>query len=346
MRNRNNINQHELEYSIQMSTRGHIDNFNMMVVGKYFESVDDFMNVVMVNKKYRDMTAKYRYNPIKLNDEKSRKMFMMIETQHVYSENDKVCKNGTIKRHVYWYQMSYRDHKEKSREGGEGEDFKCVQFTNSDRIENEEIIPECVSIIESRCFGFNESLSSISIPSSVSVIGKECFEFCKSLSSLSIPSSVTKIGSACFIGCSNLTNLIIDPRNEYYAMDDGSVFNKDKTQMIVYLPNNRNSSYSIPSTVTEIGDQCFKYCSSLSSITIPSSVSRIGHMCFYNCSSLSSLSIPSSVSEIGNICLFLCSSLTSLSLPQRFQSEVTKLFTFFSNHTNDNIPQGCHITFE
>ena len=46
-----------------MSTRGHIDSFNMMVVGKYFERVDDFCNAEMVNKKYAGNNKKVQIQP-------------------------------------------------------------------------------------------------------------------------------------------------------------------------------------------------------------------------------------------------------------------------------------------
>lgn len=85
-----------------MSTRGHIDDSHMMIVGKYFENVEDFMNVKMVNKKYRCITETYKYNPIPLNDERTRRMFSGIETQHLYSEEDNVWNDGEITRHVHW----------------------------------------------------------------------------------------------------------------------------------------------------------------------------------------------------------------------------------------------------
>ena len=90
-----------LESHQSMNTRGHIDNFNMMVIGKYFEEVDDFMNTEIVNKEYEELTERYKYNPIPLNDKISREMFSGIETQHVYSEDDRVMSDGNIKRHVF-----------------------------------------------------------------------------------------------------------------------------------------------------------------------------------------------------------------------------------------------------
>ena len=84
----------KLQKQEEMSTRGHIDRSHMMVVGTYFEGIDDFMNVEMVNRRYRGMTGMYKYNPVVLNDERSREMFSGLETQHLYSEEDRACQRA------------------------------------------------------------------------------------------------------------------------------------------------------------------------------------------------------------------------------------------------------------
>ena len=125
----------------------------------------------------------YRYNPTPLSDERSRKTFSMIETQHVYSENDRVWDDGEIKKHVYWYRVSYKEYKEKDRGYSE---YRNIEYTSSDCREYGNDIPEGVSVIGDECFNRCTSLSSITIPSSVSVIGVRCFNNCSSLSSISV----------------------------------------------------------------------------------------------------------------------------------------------------------------
>ena len=153
------------------------------------------MHIEMVNKRYEGMSPKYKYNPIPLNDERSRNMFSNIETQYVYSENDRMWEDGDIRRHVYWYRVSYKKYKEDKG----GDEYKNIEYTKVDREEYGNDIPECVCEIGTCCFSGCLSLSSISIPSSVSVIGDECFEECSSLSSISVSlknleSGITKLG--------------------------------------------------------------------------------------------------------------------------------------------------------
>ena len=75
------------------------------------------------------------------------------------------------------------------------------------------------------------------------------------------------------------------------------------------------SYYGITFSVTTLGDDCFAYCSSLTSITIPNSVTSLGSYCFSGCSSLTSITIPNSVTGVGNSCFAYCSSLTSITIP-------------------------------
>ncbi|MBQ3173549.1 MAG: leucine-rich repeat domain-containing protein, partial [Alistipes sp.] len=72
------------------------------------------------------------------------------------------------------------------------------------------------------------------------------------------------------------------------------------------------TEYTIPDSVTTIGDYAFSYCSLLTSVTIPDSVTSIGSFAFYYCTSLTSVTIPDSVTEVGLYAFGYCSSLTSV----------------------------------
>ena len=83
---------------------------------------------------------------------------------------------------------------------------------------------------------------------------------------------------------------------------DGIFYNlnrKDKTASVTFMGDSYNDysdEYSgaivIPETVivygtrysvTSLGDNCFRDCSSLTSITIPNSVTSLGDDCFFKC---------------------------------------------------------------
>ena len=139
--------------------------------------------------------------------------------------------------------------------------------------------------------------TSYSIPSGVTDIALYAFGSCFNLTSVAIPESVT-IGVS-FEFCTSLTAIEVASGNPYYSSLDGVLFNKSKTELILYPAEKADSSYTIPEDVTSIEQSAFSQCSSLTSVTIPSSVTSIDNYAFYECSSLTSVIIPASVTSIG-----------------------------------------------
>ena len=139
------------------------------------------------------------------------------------------------------------------------------------------------------------------------------FQGCTNLTSVTIPNSVTSIGGGAFSGCGSLTAITVDTRNPVYSDVDGVLFNQSLTTLVEY-PEGIAGSYTIPNSVTKIGDSAFIYCTSLTSVTIPNSVTTIRDSAFCGCTSLTSVTIPNSVTTIGDDA-FGGSGLTSVTIP-------------------------------
>ena len=149
-------------------------------------------------------------------------------------------------------------------------------------------IPDSVTSIGDYAFYGCESLTSVAIPGSVTSIGWSAFYGCASLTSVTIPDSVTSIGNCAFASCTSLTGIWVAEGNSHYANDaSGVLFNKDKTTL-VQCPG-AFAAYTIPNSVTSIGEYAFSHCTSLTSVTIPDSVTSIGSGAFSNCAALTGI---------------------------------------------------------
>uniref|UniRef100_UPI0037DDC2AC leucine-rich repeat domain-containing protein n=1 Tax=Methanomethylophilus alvi TaxID=1291540 RepID=UPI0037DDC2AC len=128
--------------------------------------------------------------------------------------------------------------------------------------------------------------------------------------------------------------------NTAYVSENGVLFNKSKTSLIQYPAGKTDSAYTIPDSVTSIGNYAFFGCTSLTSVTIPDSVTYIGYDAFFGCTSLTSVTIPDSVTSIGYDAFFGCTSLSSVTIPDSVTSIGNYAFSECTSLTAINVAEG------
>ena len=144
---------------------------------------------------------------------------------------------------------------------------------------------------------YRSQIRQVYIKSGVTSIGTYAFFKCYNLTSISIPASVANIGDSAFYTCTGLTSFQVSPLSRSYTVIDDVLFNYEKTTLIC-CPGGKTGSYTIPNSVTSIGNGAFAACKSLTDIIIPDSVERIDGGAFLACESLTSINIPKSVKSI------------------------------------------------
>lgn len=175
-------------------------------------------------------------------------------------------------------------------------------------------IPETVTQIEGNAFKSCTKLEKAVIGSSVEKIGDSAFISCTSLKEVNIPASVKTIGGMPFNGCTQLKDITIEDGSGF-VLDNGVLYNKDKTAAYFALNGVDFSNYEFPATVKDFQAFFFYGNETLKSFTVPGEMKKIPESMFVLCSNLENVSIPDGVTRICNSAFLGCTSLDRLYVP-------------------------------
>jgi hypothetical protein len=164
-------------------------------------------------------------------------------------------------------------------------------------------------------FAYCDNLASVEMAYGVTQIDGYAFVNCPNLTSFAIPASLTSIGDGAFSGCTNFEEIVLGENSNDFVVESGVLFNKDMTK-IIQFPSGKVGAYTVPSSVTDIGEGAFSHSKGLTSVIMPLSVASIGDSAFYSCTSLSAVTMSDNVTEIGDIPFTNCLKLEEITVIQ------------------------------
>ena len=125
------------------------------------------------------------------------------------------------------------------------------------------------------------SLENIDIPDSVIIMDNIAMAGCSELKSVNIGSNLKTVGGQVFAGCTSLEKVNVNLNNKNYTSENGIWYDKNKTKIILYPYNKKDSAYTTPTSLKEL---CNGYVgsygilldnSNLKTVTIEKNVAKI-----------------------------------------------------------------------
>lgn len=188
-------------------------------------------------------------------------------------------------------------------------------FAGNTTMEKLEFKGNLVEKIDYRAFAGCSALKEVKLPDSVLRLGNGAFADCTALKKLTIGAGLTDPGIGTFAGCTVLATIEISKNNSDFSVDDGCLYNKDKSKLYLVLPVRKSDSYTMPSTVTDIAEYAFWGNEAVKTVRLSSNLKKIPDYAFANCKTLTGITIPYSVTSIGLKAFADCVNLETVSIP-------------------------------
>lgn len=155
-------------------------------------------------------------------------------------------------------------------------------------------------------------LTGVTLNEGLTRIGSNAFGGCSSLQTVTLPASLTSLGNGAFDNCAGLTSLNVADENTDYSAEDGVLYDKGQTELLLYPAAKSNADFTVPDSVTSIASYAFEGARYLKNVTA-GNLTSIESSAFTNCESLTSFSAKS-LGKVEFQAFYGCSNLETFTL--------------------------------
>lgn len=169
-------------------------------------------------------------------------------------------------------------------------DIEDYAFADCDRL-SVISIPDEVKSFGVQSFRNDISLLRIPMPSGLIYIKDYAFTGCNGISEITIPASVADIGDGIVKGCQNISKINVAEGNNHFASEDGVLYTSNFDELLIFPVNYESKSYIVKDGTKSIAPYAFVDSKRLNEVTLPSTLTNIGEDAFIGCVNLLSLQV-------------------------------------------------------
>lgn len=188
----------------------------------------------------------------------------------------------------------------------------------------------------------SSKINKIIIEKGITNVGKYAFWGLGNLVSVEISDTVTNIGEEAFSNCKDLSNINVSKENQNYISENGILFNKNRTEIIIYPSGKKEEEYVIPSTVKKIKKQAFSR-NNLRSIKMQDGIETIEKSAFEYSKLLETIYIVDTVKDIDSWAFSYCKKLKNVHIPKGIRYLAQYMFDSCVSLESIDIPSNIKI---
>ncbi len=211
-------------------------------------------------------------------------------------------------------------------------------FAGSKNLKSVTIVND-MTYLGARAFDGCTRLESIVIEKNLEKIGDYAFRGCEKLTDVKLPDGKISIGDGAFESCKLITIKLspntelayigISPFSGYrtavsidvtdsalYIEENGVIYNKDKSTLVLVIPDSSKTEFVVPASVVTIGSGAFSSLNKLKKVEFApgSQLTTIEQNAFGGCSALSTVLLPARAISVKDYAFYATSNLREMDL--------------------------------